>query len=241
MKKERKNFDSTKALYGRNTVFISRQLDPYTVKIAKFMYHLGFTATSVTLISFILGMASIASLFIWKNYTGLIISAILLTLRNIGDTIDGKISRGGIGMKTTYGGFSDIIIDWLFFHAAFFVAVGILTNNIIIGFLCVTGYMSREFARKKFTEKYGAKITETEESKRVPKLVYLARLYDLSSFFWIIPIFLLINQLSIIIYFVAIVEYTLLLGELVFDYRCFFRKQKLKKWDSSTQQWIDKK
>jgi phosphatidylglycerophosphate synthase len=223
--KKRAKFDLKKSLYGRNPVFISRLLDPYTAKIARFMYNLGFTANRVTLISFILGLSSIAALFIWKNYTGLIIAAVLLTFRNIGDTIDGKIARGSEN-PTPVGGFSDIIVDWIFFHAAFFIAIGILTNHIIIGFLCVTGYMSREFTRRKFTEKHGIKITETEESKKIPKLVSLIRLYDLASVFWIIPLLLLINQLSIIIYFVAIVEYTLLLGELAFDYYLFSKDKK---------------
>jgi phosphatidylglycerophosphate synthase len=225
--KNRAEFDLKKSLYGRNSVFISRILDPYTAKIAKFVYNLGLTANNVTLISFLLGMSSIASLFIWRDYDGIIIASILLTLRNIGDTIDGKIARGS-GNPTSVGGFSDIIVDWIFFHAAFFVAIGILTDNLLVGFLCVTGYMSREFTRRKFTEKYGVKITETDESKKIPKIVSLIRIYDLGSVFWIIPFVLLINQPVWIIYFIAFAEYSLLLGELIFDYRCFLKKEEKK-------------
>ena len=42
---------------------------------------------------------------VWSlnNYLGLVIAAILITIRNIGDTIDGKIARGS-GIKSSYGG-----------------------------------------------------------------------------------------------------------------------------------------
>lgn len=224
MKRKREKFDLKRSLYGYNTSFISRHLDPYTAKIAQFFYNIGCSANLITITTFILGMASIAVMFVWRNYFGLILAAILLTIRNIGDTIDGKIARGS-NNTSPVGGFSDIVSDWIIFHAAFFIAIGFLTNHIAIGFLCVTGYMSREFTRRKFTEKYGIKITETKESKKIPKIVSLIRIYDLGSAFWLIPLFLLINQAVWIIYSIAIIEYSLLFGELIFDYYCFLKKK----------------
>jgi len=116
------------------------------------------------------------------------------------------------------GGFADIITDWIFFHAMFFVAIGFLTGHIVIGFLCVVGYMSREFTRTKFTQINKEKITDTQEAKNISGIVSTVRLYDLASWFWIIPFVLLIEPVWII-YFTVFIEYGLLFGELVFNYK----------------------
>lgn len=226
-KKEKPKFDSEKAIYAKNPVWIYGLLDKYTVKVAKFVYNLGFSADLVTLLNFILGMSAILFILFMRNYTGLVIAAVLILFRNLGDTIDGKIARGS-GIKSSYGGFSDIITDWVFFHPAFFIAIGFLTNNIALGFLCVVGYMSREFSRRAFERKFGAKAKETEESKKISGITSIITKYDLATVFFVSPLFLLINQPAIIIYAVAIIEYALLLGELCFDYYCFLRKDKTK-------------
>jgi len=217
-------FNLDEATYAYNPVFISRILDPYTAVIAKLMYKVGFTANKTTILTFILGMSGIAVMYFYQSFLGLLIAAILITLRNIGDTVDGKIARG---TKTfsALGGYSDIVTDWLFFHAAFFIVLGIITNHVILGFLCVTGYMSREFARRKFTEKFGTKITETSDAKKMPFIVSLVRRYDLASWFWIIPIILLINPIWII-YITVFIEYGLLFGELAINYRILIRDNK---------------
>lgn len=223
--KERPKFDEKKALYAYNHVYIARLLDPLTVKIAKVMYNLGFTPNLTTLITFFLGMFAIFIMLFFQNYMGLVIAAILITLRNIGDTVDGKIARGS-GSSSSVGGFLDIITDWIFFHAAFFIAIGFLTDHIIVGFLCVTGYMSREFTRRKFTDYYGIKITETKKAKNLPFLVSLVRKYDLGSSFWLIPIIMIIINPVWIIFAIAIIEYGLLFSELGFDLLLFFKEKR---------------
>ncbi len=225
MKNEKKKrFDINKCVYSDNPVYISKILDPYTARIAQFLYDkFALTANMATLITFILGMLGIVVMYFYRSYMGLVIVAILITLRNIGDTIDGKIARG-TNTFSSIGGFSDIIADWLFFHAGFFIVLGIITNNVILGFLCVTGYMSREFARRKFTEKYGLKITETNEAKKLSFTISLVRKYDLASWFWIIPMIMLINPV-LIIYITVIMEYGLLFGELFFDYALFLKQK----------------
>ncbi|MEK6898219.1 MAG: CDP-alcohol phosphatidyltransferase family protein [Nanoarchaeota archaeon] len=225
--KKVKNFDEKKALYGENPVYISKLIDPYTVKIAKFVHNLGFTPNQVTFFNLVLGMTGIGIMFFMGNYLGLVIAAILITIRNIGDTIDGKIARGG-DMKSPLGGFLDIVTDWIFFHSAFFIAVGYITGNVAIGYLCVIVYMSREFTRTKFTHFYGTKITETDDAKKMSGFVSIARKYDLSNVFWLIPIFLLINQLTFIIYFVFIAEIGLFLGELMIDLKILLKQKKEK-------------
>ena len=97
-----------------------------------------------------------------------------------------------------------------------------MTNHLALGFLCVTGYMSREFSRRKFTEKFGTKITETNEAKEMPFIVSLVRKYDLAAWFLIIPIILLIKPVFIL-YFTVIVEYGLLFGELIINYRILIK------------------
>lgn len=223
--KKKVPFNEERALYGFNKVFISRVLDPYTVKVAKWAHYLRITGDLATLITFITGMAAVLIIILMPNYKGLIIAGILITLRNIGDTVDGKLVRGS-GIKSTYGGFSDIIADWLFFHAAFFIAIGYAYNHVIIGFLCVTGYMSREFARRMFKFKSKLDVNETVAAKKMPTLTSLLKTYELANVFWIAPIFLFLNQAVIIIFAVAIIEYTLLFGEIGYYYYCFVRKQK---------------
>ncbi len=223
--KKRSKFDIEKAVYAKNPVYFYGLLDPYTVKIARFMYNLGFSANVITMLNFIMGMGAIVIILIMRNYMGLVISAILITLRNLGDTIDGKIARGS-NTVSKIGGFADIISDWVIFHPAFFIAIGYLTNNVSVGFLCVTGYMSREFTRRIFEKTYEKKATQTKESKKISWIVSIATKYDLATVFIFLPIFLLINKPALIIYTVAIIEYTLLFGEFAFDFFCLWKKKK---------------
>jgi len=221
-------FDIKKCCYKENPIYLARIFDPYTAKIAEFAYNkLGISANIMTLITFLISMISLVILFFIKSYIGLALAAFLIFIRNLTDGSDGKIARG-TGKTTAIGGFSDIITDWLFFHAAFFIIIGFITNNIAIGFLCVTGYMSREFARRKFTEKYGVKITETTKAKKISSIVSIVKKYNLGEITILSPIALLLINPAWIIYFVAFMEYSLLIGELAFDYYCFFKDSKNK-------------
>ena len=216
-------FDINKTLYADNPCWLFKKIiDPWTPPIAKFLYNIGLSANILTLISFVLGISGIAAMVLFRNYWGLVIAAVLITMRTLGDALDGKIARGS-GTATPFGGFLDIIVDWLFFHAAFFIAIGYITGHIWLGFLCVTGYMSREFARTKFTKSYGVKVTETGEAKKIGGIVSLLKKYDIAGVTLLSPILLLLNQAVWIIIIVAIVEYTLMLGELAFDFRLLWK------------------
>jgi len=206
---EKKHFDVEKSIVPNHT---------------KFLHNIGISANLATIVTFILGISGIVVMVLMPNYTGLVIAATLITLRNIGDTVDGKIARGS-GTTSPLGGFLDIFTDWIIFHAAFFVVLGYLTDSIIIGFLCVTGYMSREFTRTKFTHFYGTKITETNEAKDIPFIVYITRRYDIGTAFWLIPFVMLLINPSYILYFIAITEYSLLFGEVCFDLFLFIKKR----------------
>ncbi len=227
--KKRKKFDIKKCCYKENTVFLARITDPYTAKIAQFVYNtFGISANVMTLITFLISITSLVILFFLRSYTGLIITAALIFLRNLTDVLDGKIARG-TGKISAMGGFSDIITDWLFFHAAFFIIIGYITGHIIIGFLCVTGYMSREFARRTFEKKNGVNVKNTEEAKKIPFVVSIAKRYNLADVNILTPLALVLINPAWIIYFVAIVEYSLLFAELAFDYYCFFKEERRKK------------
>jgi len=236
----RPEFDEKKALYTKNPVYLFGLMDPITVKVAKFMYNLGFSANLVTLITFTLAISSLAVLFFMRNYTGFIIAAILITLRNLGDTVDGKIARGS-GTTSPVGGFSDAVSDWIIFHAFFFIILGYLTNNLAIGFLCVTGYMSREFTRRRFEASYGEKAIKTKESKKISWIISAVTKYDLANVFILAPIFLLLNQPVLLIYAVAIIEYTLLFGEMGFDFYCLLKKSKENKKAKESREEIKEK
>ncbi|MBS3080625.1 CDP-alcohol phosphatidyltransferase family protein [Candidatus Pacearchaeota archaeon] len=238
-KKTHKIFDIEKSYYKDNPVFLSKLLDPYTARLAQYAYNLGLTGDMVTLISFVVGMSGIAIMAYYQTYLSLVIAAILITLKNIGDTMDGKITRGS-GIKSTYGGFTDIILDWLIFLPALYLSLGYITGYYYIAFFCIIGYMSREFARRKFQIKYGNKITETEESQKITGIKSIVTKYDQANALWIAPLFLLINQPLLFIYLIAFIEYLLLIGELGFDYYCFFQKQKKMKWDAGKKEWIPK-
>jgi phosphatidylglycerophosphate synthase len=224
--KSKKEFDIKKTILP-HTMVIAKLLDPYTAKLSRIMYNLGFTANLVTAIGFVLGVSSISTMLIFRNFWGLLAAAVLITLKNITDTVDGKIARGSDTLSPI-GGFFDIISDWIFFHAAIFITIGYLTDHIVIGFLCVTGYMSREFARRKFIYFYGEKATETNEAKKMSWIVFLVRRYDLGSSIWLTPVILLISPVFLI-YATVIIEYTLLIGELGFDFLCLLRQSREKK------------
>ena len=227
-KKKKPEFDIEKCLYVKNPCYLYGFLDPYTAPIARFLYNnFGLTANITTLITFILGMVAIVIMYFYRSWWGLLIVAILITIRNIGDTVDGKIARG-TNMLSPLGGYSDIIADWLFFHAAFFIVLGIITNHILLGALCVIGYMSREFARRKFTERWGVKITETKEVRNISFIVSLARKYDLASWFLVIPLFMITYPVAIL-YVTIIIEYGLLFGELIVNFNILIRDNE-KRW-----------
>ena len=221
--KKRPKFELENCVYKNgNPVYLYGLIDPYTAKMAKFLYEkLHLTANKTTICAFTLGFLGITTMYFYQTYLGLIIAAILITLRNFADTIDGKIARG-TNTLSPLGGYSDIVTDWIFFHAAFFIVLGIITDHLALGFLCVIGYMSREFSRRKFTEKFGTKITETQDAKKMPFIVSLVRKYDLAAWFLIIPIVLLIKPVFII-YFTVIVEYGLFFGELIINYRILIK------------------
>ena len=224
--KKRPEFDVKKAIYpDGNPVYLAGLQDRFTVKVAKFFYDIGFTANLMTLMTFVVAMSSILVLLFVRSYTGIIIAAILIFLRNIGDMADGKIARGS-NSKSAIGGFSDLISDWIIFLPAFFITLGYITGHMVIGFLCVMGYMSREFTRTKFTYFHGKKITETKEAKEIPGIVSIVRKYDLGSTFILMPLFLILINPLWIIYAVFVIEYTLLSGELIFDYYCFLKTKK---------------
>ena len=224
--KKRPGFDVKKAIYpDGNPVYLAGLQDKFTVKVAKFFYDIGFTANLMTLTTFIIAISSILVLLFVRSYTGLVIAAILVFLRNIGDMADGKIARGS-NSKSAIGGFSDLISDWIIFLPAFFITLGYITGHIVIGFLCVMGYMSREFTRTKFTYFHGKKITETKEANEIPGIVSIVRKYDLGSTFILMPLFLILINPLWIIYAVFVIEYTLLSGELIFDYYCFLKTKK---------------
>jgi len=239
MGKTRPKFDLKKSHYEDNSVYLSKLIDPYTAHIAKWAYNIRLTADMVSLIGFILGFSGLFIILYYQTYYALIVAAALITLKNIGDTIDGKIARGS-GIKSTYGGFTDIVFDWSFFMPLMYISLGYITGHPQIGFLVVIGYMSREFNRRKFHQKYGMKVTETSEAKKLSGIKSLVVKYDQANAQWLMPIFLIINQPLVFIYLILAIEYTLLLGELAFDYYCFFKKQEKMKWDSKRKKWINK-
>jgi phosphatidylglycerophosphate synthase len=221
--KKRPEFKIERCVYPNgNPVYLYGLIDPYTAKMAEFMYNkLHLTANKTTILAFITGFAALAVMYYYQSFIGILIAAILITIRNFADTIDGKIARG-TNTLSPLGGYSDIVSDWIFFHAAFFVVLGFMTNNVVLGFLCVTGYMSREFQRRMFEVKYGKKNAETADAKKISGIVSLVKKYDLAAWFLVLPIILLIEPVWVL-YITFVIEYGLLFAELAFNYRILIR------------------
>lgn len=86
-------------------------IDPMLEKTGAFLASKGITANTVTIASFVIGMIAAGFIIFGYMITGLI----LLLLSRVGDGLDGAVARHS--QSTDFGGFLDIVLDFVFYGA----------------------------------------------------------------------------------------------------------------------------
>lgn len=93
------------------------QLEPILDRIGRGLAKLGVTANAVTVVSCLVGLA--AAVLIANGW--LITGLVVMVLSRIGDGLDGAVARATRG--TDFGGFLDIVLDFVFYGAIPFAFV----------------------------------------------------------------------------------------------------------------------
>lgn len=93
------------------------QLEPILDRIGRGLAKLGVTANAVTVVSCLVGLA--AAVLIANGW--LIAGLVVMVLSRIGDGLDGAVARATRG--TDFGGFLDIVLDFVFYGAIPFAFV----------------------------------------------------------------------------------------------------------------------
>ena len=93
------------------------QLEPILDRIGRGLAKLGVTANAVTVVSCLVGLA--AAVLIANGW--LIAGLVVMVLSRIGDGLDGAVARATQG--TDFGGFLDIVLDFVFYGAIPFAFV----------------------------------------------------------------------------------------------------------------------
>jgi phosphatidylglycerophosphate synthase len=88
-----------------------RQIDPLVEPVATAIAGAGLSANAITVLSCLVGLAGAAAVATGWFLAGL---ALILTSR-FGDALDGAVAR--INGKTDFGGYLDIVLDFVFYGA----------------------------------------------------------------------------------------------------------------------------
>ncbi|MBO6900746.1 MAG: CDP-alcohol phosphatidyltransferase family protein [Rhizobiaceae bacterium] len=88
-----------------------RQIDPALNRTARQLVRLGATPNAITVASCLIGLAAAAAVAAGNLYVALF----LLLVSRIGDGLDGAVAR--ITGSTDFGGFLDIVLDFVFYGA----------------------------------------------------------------------------------------------------------------------------
>ena len=116
------------------------------LKIVKWIYHTPITPPQVSIVAFVFGIS--AAYFLAKQeYMFLFISALLIQIKNIFDTVDGHLARAR-NTPSRIGRFLDSVIDFIT-SFAFFIAIALNLNEQYppneIWILAITAFFSSQF------------------------------------------------------------------------------------------------
>ena len=164
-------------------------------------HKLGLTPNKVSLIGFILALASAAAYAMAQNYTWLLLLAtVLLLASGFCDTLDGIIART-FNQTTVFGGFFDSVLD-RYADAAIYAAIIIagLSNpfwgptwGAIWGLGALSGSLLVSYTRAR-AEAAGIKMESVGLAERAERMLILA-FVSIIAFYWLpalgIGIFLL--------------------------------------------------
>ena len=162
---------------------------------------IGLTPNKVSVIGFILALASAAAYAMAQNYTWLLLLATLLLLASgFCDTLDGIIART-FNQTTVFGGFFDSVLD-RYADAAIYAAIIIagLSNpfwgptwGAIWGLAALSGSLLVSYTRAR-AEAAGIKMESVGLAERAERMLILAAV-SIIAFYWLpalgIGIFLL--------------------------------------------------
>ena len=88
-----------------------QRIDPALNKTARALVRIGATPNAITIASCLIGLAAAAAIAAGDLYVGLF----LLLVSRLGDGLDGAVAK--ITGSTDFGGFLDIVLDFVFYGA----------------------------------------------------------------------------------------------------------------------------
>ena len=88
-----------------------QRIDPALNKTARALVRIGATPNAITIASCLIGLAAAAAIAAGDLYVGLF----LLLISRLGDGLDGAVAK--ITGSTDFGGFLDIVLDFVFYGA----------------------------------------------------------------------------------------------------------------------------
>lgn len=154
-------------------------------------HKIGLTPNKVSIIGFILALASAACYVMAQNYQWLLLLAtVLLLASGFCDTLDGIIART-FNQTTTFGGFFDSVLD-RYADAAVYAAIIIagLSNpfwgstwGIIWGLAALSGSLLVSYTRAR-AEAAGIKMESVGLAERAERMLILA-VVSLIAFYWL--------------------------------------------------------
>ena len=164
-------------------------------------HKIGLTPNKVSIIGFILALASAAAYAMAQNYTWLLLLAtVLLLASGFCDTLDGILART-FNQTTVFGGFFDSVLD-RYADAAIYAAIIIagLSNpfwgptwGAIWGLAALSGSLLVSYTRAR-AEAAGIKMESVGLAERAERMLILAAV-SIIAFYWLpalgIGIFLL--------------------------------------------------
>lgn len=115
--------------------FIRPHIDPPLNLIGKRLAIMGFTANTITIIGFIFGLIAIGMIVAEKYY----IAALFICFNRFADGLDGAVARHS--SLTDFGGFLDIVCDFIIYSGIVF-AFGIIDpNNLFAAFFLIFSFI----------------------------------------------------------------------------------------------------
>lgn len=148
------------------------RIDPALNRLARMLVRVGATPNAITIASCLIGLAAAASIAAGDLLVGLT----LLLLSRLGDGLDGAVAR--ITGSTDFGGFLDIVLDFVFYGAVplGFVLLDSLANAVAGAVLIFSFYVNGAsfLAYAVMAEKRG----ETTEARGAKSLFFTTGLAE---------------------------------------------------------------
>lgn len=192
------------------------QIDPALNRLARLLVSTGATPNAITIAACLIGLAAAAS--IAAGY--LVIGLVLILVSRLGDGLDGAVAR--ITGSTDFGGFLDIVLDFLFYGAIplGFVLLDPAANAVAGAVLILSFYVNGAsfLAYAVMAEKRG----ETTDARGVKSLFFttgLAEATETLAFF--VAFCLFPGWFSVLAYVFAALTFYTALSRIVLASRAF--------------------